>query len=438
MRIASGKGEGQDQANVDYATKNFGYKYTPNTPVAPTTPVGPEMITGYDPSGNPVQVERGKYVPGISLTPPATPATPPVTNTPAPAIPEVPASPYDTPEYNAASEAYQNALKLSPEEIANQEALDRLNASFATGQTETSNQAIPMEFITGQNKAIEDRALALAQPIQAKAALLQAKRLASIDASKFALEQEAGKISEAEAAKSPVAVGAGTSLIDPKTGKAIYTPPETPQSYEDFTLSPGQKRYDAFGNEIASVPDEAVGGADGGTAESWIDLIQKGKAKLSDVPQEIRNSVAMGLSDSPALTQVSKDAIAQANVVMGAIDEALPEINNFTAGIGGATLRNVPGTQAYNLDKTIDTIKANVGFQALQAMRNASPTGGALGQVSENENKLLQSTLASLDTGQSPEQLKANLNKVKLHFNNLIANLNSAAAEVSGDDEFNW
>src|SRR5690606_5605780 len=73
----------------------------------------------------------------------------------------------------------------------------------------------------------------------------------------------------------------------------------------------------------------------------------------------------------------------------------------------------VAGTAAYDLRETIKTIKANLGFGELQAMRDASPTGGALGQVAVQELEALQSTLASLNPNQSEEQLKANLETVK-------------------------
>jgi hypothetical protein len=52
----------------------------------------------------------------------------------------------------------------------------------------------------------------------------------------------------------------------------------------------------------------------------------------------------------------------------------------------------------------------------LQAMRNASPTGGALGQVSDAENKLLASTVANLDANQSESQLRDNLAQVQKHL----------------------
>ena len=58
------------------------------------------------------------------------------------------------------------------------------------------------------------------------------------------------------------------------------------------------------------------------------------------------------------------------------------------------------------------TIKSSIGFDRLQQMRDESPTGGALGQVSELELITLQATLGSLDLNQSEEQLLANLDRL--------------------------
>lgn len=86
------------------------------------------------------------------------------------------------------------------------------------------------------------------------------------------------------------------------------------------------------------------------------------------------------------------------------------------AGFRGAVAAQVPGTQAYNLARQLETIKANLGFAELQAMREASPTGGALGQVAVQELVALQATVANLDIGQSEQQLRANLAKVRQHY----------------------
>ncbi len=78
--------------------------------------------------------------------------------------------------------------------------------------------------------------------------------------------------------------------------------------------------------------------------------------------------------------------------------------------IGG--LATIPGTDAANFKAGLDTLKSQVGFSVLQAMRDASKTGGALGQVSDRENVMLQNNLAALDRAQSPEQFKAALGRI--------------------------
>lgn len=96
-----------------------------------------------------------------------------------------------------------------------------------------------------------------------------------------------------------------------------------------------------------------------------------------------------------------------------AIDEALKITSGQTTGAVGAVMRRIPGTQARNLDAALNTIKANVGFDALREMRSASETGGALGQVSNIENILLQSVRAALDQTQDVNAFRRELLSLK-------------------------
>jgi len=65
-----------------------------------------------------------------------------------------------------------------------------------------------------------------------------------------------------------------------------------------------------------------------------------------------------------------------------------------------------------NFRAELDTLKANIAFGELTAMREASKTGGALGQVSDKEGSLLQAALGALDMTQSPENFKKQLQKI--------------------------
>lgn len=112
---------------------------------------------------------------------------------------------------------------------------------------------------------------------------------------------------------------------------------------------------------------------------------------------------------------------AQTNdIVLDKIGEALGQVNGWTAGIGQQLLGGVGGTGQFDLAATLETIGANIAFDALQAMRDSSPTGGALGQVTERELALLKATAGNIDPRQSPTQLRANLQELQTLYLNTI------------------
>lgn len=98
--------------------------------------------------------------------------------------------------------------------------------------------------------------------------------------------------------------------------------------------------------------------------------------------------------------------------VIKKIDEALGQVSGWTTGYTGGML-NFSGMPAYNLNADIDTIKSNIGFQELQEMRQNSPTGGAVGNLTEKELGYLQSLQGNLDTAQSADQVAKALNDLK-------------------------
>jgi hypothetical protein len=137
-----------------------------------------------------------------------------------------------------------------------------------------------------------------------------------------------------------------------------------------------------------------------------------------------------GPKDDTDKMQMNADIAKQkAGIVTQKVDQALKQTGFFSTGLTGTILGAIPGTGAYDLDKTLDTIKANIGFNELQQMRMASPTGGALGQVAVQELNMLQSVLSSLDKGQSEEQLKDGLGRVKMHYDNWKNTVEKAATE---------
>tara|TARA_A200000159_G_scaffold156865_1_gene172283 strand:+ start:252 stop:1412 length:1161 start_codon:yes stop_codon:yes gene_type:complete len=126
-------------------------------------------------------------------------------------------------------------------------------------------------------------------------------------------------------------------------------------------------------------------------------------------------------------TKSGEEVVVTGGVVLGNINQIKNAIENSTlptTGLGGQILRNIGGTAALDINRLIDPIQASIGFDRLQRMREASPTGGALGQVSERELDLLMATLSSLDQAQSEEQFLQSLDKVETRYKNIIKKFN--------------
>lgn len=102
----------------------------------------------------------------------------------------------------------------------------------------------------------------------------------------------------------------------------------------------------------------------------------------------------------------------RADRTVQSVDELMGKVNGWTAG-RGSLLSAIPETDARDFAASLNTLKANIAFNELTAMREASKTGGALGQVSNIELQLLESALGALDPGQKPAALKAQLQKIK-------------------------
>ena len=99
----------------------------------------------------------------------------------------------------------------------------------------------------------------------------------------------------------------------------------------------------------------------------------------------------------------------------------------LSTGFVGGILRNIGGTAAKDLASLTTTIKANIGFDRLQRMREESPTGGALGQVAVQELEALQSTLGNLDNSQSNEQVVSNLERLEAQYRKSMREIYNAA-----------
>lgn len=101
-------------------------------------------------------------------------------------------------------------------------------------------------------------------------------------------------------------------------------------------------------------------------------------------------------------------------------DTEIPIFGSTTTGVAGGLLSKVDSTEAGAVRNMLDTVRANIGFDKLQSMREESPTGGAVGQVSNLENRLMQATYGALIQSQGKEQFLYNLDRVEDIYNRII------------------
>jgi hypothetical protein len=156
------------------------------------------------------------------------------------------------------------------------------------------------------------------------------------------------------------------------------------------------------------------------TAEGGVEPIQGVESGLSRVEEAKATGKKTGELDTikikeklPKARSALQSFERKTKVVNREIERVAPLLNQLTTGFAGVPLSKIPGTEAKNVTRLLDTIKSNLGFNQLQEMRDNSPTGGALGQVSEMENRLLQATEGSLEQDQTPEQLLETLQLVQ-------------------------
>ena len=85
----------------------------------------------------------------------------------------------------------------------------------------------------------------------------------------------------------------------------------------------------------------------------------------------------------------------------------------------------IPGLEWKTIQNEIMSLRGVIGFDQLQAMREVSPTGGALGQVSTFELDNLQAILGRLDP-KDPAGLVRNLRQIRDIYSGMTGNLRDA------------
>ena len=162
------------------------------------------------------------------------------------------------------------------------------------------------------------------------------------------------------------------------------------------------------------------------------ELVRTGRLTEKEALDKVSKGNSKRLTEELAKISVEKIVSSYTeemkNRTLESVDELLTQVNPYTVGFG-VLVKGIPTSQARSFAAQLDTLKANIAFGELTAMREASKTGGALGQVSDREGKLLANALGALDQGQSPEQFKAQLEKIKNSINKWKQEVNQYSSQ---------
>lgn len=101
-------------------------------------------------------------------------------------------------------------------------------------------------------------------------------------------------------------------------------------------------------------------------------------------------------------------------------------LNEITGFFSGRTDLSAMSKEARRALALFNTITAKGGFSELQDMRNASPTGGALGNVSNQEGKQLIDSFAALSRTQNGDDVRKSLATAKSDLQNLKTRMREA------------
>lgn len=157
-------------------------------------------------------------------------------------------------------------------------------------------------------------------------------------------------------------------------------------------------------------------------------------------PGMLNGNSVMRLPDGRVLTQAQFDKEAAKVQKEGAyynatkkkvegivpiIDDAIKQIEDSEYALSKMAVRykDDPLSPAHEIDKMLDGVRSNLGFDNLNEMRQQSPTGGALGQVAVKELDLLQATKGSLDIGAGKKELLKSLKRIRNGYTGMAEDL---------------
>ena len=262
-----------------------------------------------------------------------------------------------------------------------------------------------------------------ATPEKGRAAIQQAVETGKFNELRMGSMQSVSQILES---MKPQVVGASSSVYNPQTGAFTQAPAAPaaatapPVSIAEFQLAQKDPEFMRFLQARAAAQRAPATPA---TPAAPVQVVDPVTGKPVFVSREEALSGRMTPAASmeslpPKEIQKREAALPQATSAVQGFEsksdkfiadlKALrddPGLENITGPIFGRT--GSVTREGSRAQAQYDKIVAKGGFQALQDLRDASKTGGALGNVSNQEGKQLTASFAAIDRRQNAEDVRA-------------------------------
>ena len=228
--------------------------------------------------------------------------------------------------------------------------------------------------------------------------------------------------------------GDRASLLEPRVAELRTLITESRKPKQMKVLSAGAGLVDPETNEVvASMPFKpTIKVIKGDKDDPNIRVFRDGKLTetISTVP-----------AGRPLEEQEMDNArISQIVRIKGDLTELMDPEGKYsgwtTSGVTGQILGNFwGGSTAYDRNSLMESVKASLGLEAIEALKKASKQGATgLGQVSNLELRALQSEIATLNIAQSADAQQASLQKIFNHLDRI----QQVASGVVPSDAIDW
>lgn len=211
--------------------------------------------------------------------------------------------------------------------------------------------------------------------------------------------------------------------------------PTDPDEYEPWSFARFQKAFEEATNDLERIDARNLlvrKHPDGWQYEVMVDtegntiLDQNGYEKMVAMPSG--NDMAKFVSEVRAANNAGEVIRNRSDNLIDLTDELINQLsetdengqytNEIKTGFTGIVFNIIPGTNNYEFRGDVETLLANMGFNALNEARVNSQNGSSgFGQLTEKEMDLLQSLVTNLrQGGLSRDEFISRLREVKQEF----------------------